>query len=129
MIRVLDLHGEIGIERRALLDREFDRIKAFGSNSVTILDLTDVSYADSTLINALNEVHENVGGLPGSQVCVVASKPILRLFWITGLDWKFPVFEDLSSAIEYAALSWSRLAESPQSKAIVQQVGLANLTV
>src|ERR1700694_5196264 len=113
-IRVLELHGEIGIERKPWIERKLRQIELFGLDSTTILDLTDVSYADSTLVNALIDAH--MQALHESHVCIVASKCISRLFQITALDRLFSTFDDISSARMYASLE----AGGPRESAIMR---------
>jgi anti-anti-sigma factor len=111
-IRVLELHGEIGIELKPWIERKLRQIDLFCRDSATILDLTDVSYADSTLVNALIDAH--MQALHESRVAVVASKCVSRLFQITALDRLFPTFDNISSARAYASSevrnSWESLA-------------------
>lgn len=101
-IRVLEMHGEIGVERKPWIERKLRQSELFGPDSKTILDLRGVSYADSTLVNALIDAH--MQALHESRVCVVASKCISRLFQITALDRLFPTFDNISSARMYASL-------------------------
>jgi anti-anti-sigma factor len=100
-IRVLEVHSDVGILQKLWIERKLLQIELFGPDAKTILDLTDVSYADSTLVNALIDAH--MQALHGRRVCVVASKCISRLFQITALDRLFPTFDNISSARTYAS--------------------------
>lgn len=95
-ISVLELHRDIGIERTPWIERKLREIELFSLDSTTILDLTDLGYADSTLANALIDAH--MQALHESHVCIVASKCISRLFHITALDRLFRTFDNISSA-------------------------------
>jgi anti-anti-sigma factor len=101
-IRVLALHGEIDIARKWWIERELDQIESFDPQSVTVIDLTDVRYADSTFLNALVQVRRKLGKRVEGKIFVVAPK-LARIFEITGLDREFPMFDSLSSARMYAS--------------------------
>lgn len=113
-IRVLEQHGEIGIERKPWIERKLRQIELFGLDSTTILDLSDVNYADSTLVNALIDAHMQT--LHESHVCIVAPKCISRLFQITALDRFFPTFDNISSARIYASLEAGGRWESADTR-------------
>lgn len=103
-VRLLVLQGEIDIARQHWIEEKLSKIKSFGSNSVTILDLRDVQYADSTLLNALFDVKKRWSSEHKERrLCVVAHRHIAKLFEMTKLDRDFPVFGDLSSANQYAS--------------------------
>ena len=105
-IQVLELHGELDISRQHEIDKKLGQIELLGSDAVTIVDLTDVRYADTTLLNALVKTHKSVvRELPGSGIFIVAPKHIARIFEITKLNTVFPIFEDVFSARRQASLS------------------------
>jgi anti-sigma B factor antagonist len=104
-IHVLELHGEIDISRQHEIEKKLGQIELFGRGSVTILDLTDVRYADTTLLNALVKTQKDVASLPGGGIFIVAPKHIARIFEITALDQVFPMFDDALSARRHASRS------------------------
>jgi anti-anti-sigma factor len=111
-MHLVELHGELDISRKARIEKELGRIRAFGPNSLTVLDLSNVVYADSTFLHALIRLHESLTNeAPGSSVCIVPSKLLVKLFQITGLDRMFPLFENVPSAQEYA-IGLNRPSES-----------------
>lgn len=102
-LHLVSLHGDIDVLLRGSVDEGFRQIISFGPDAVTVLDLAGVSYADTTLLNALIRLHKTLRDqCPASIVCVVAPKQIRRLFKITGLDRLFPLFDDVASAQQYA---------------------------
>lgn len=111
-MHLIALQGELGIERREWIEEKLGEIALFGPNSLTVLDLTDVSFADTTLLHALIQVKKHIDALPGSGVYVVAPKYIERLFQITELDRTFPLFENVLSARWYGLASHITGADS-----------------
>ena len=103
---MLELHGEIDISRQHEIEKKLGQIELLSQEAVTIVDLTDVRYADTTLLNALMKTHKNVArDLPGGGIFIVAPKHIARIFEITTLNAVFPMFEDVFSARRQASLS------------------------
>ncbi len=103
---MLPVHGEIDISRKQWIEAELGQIEGFGSQTVTILDLTGVHYLDTTFLNALLNVQKNLASAQTeSSVCIVApaGNPAPRLFKITMLDKVFQMFDDVLSAQQYAA--------------------------
>jgi anti-anti-sigma regulatory factor len=69
---VLTFAGELDLSRKQVIARELERIERFGPQAVTILDLTRVTYLDSTFFNALVHVQKNAFNAPPSgRICVV----------------------------------------------------------
>jgi anti-anti-sigma factor len=101
-IRVLAFHGEIDISRKWWIEKELDRIELFDPQSVTIIDMTDVRYADTTFLNALIKVRRKLGKRVEGRIYIVAPR-LARIFEITGLDREFPMFDSVSSARMYAS--------------------------
>jgi len=105
-VHVLSFHGEIDISRKRWLEKELGQIERFGPNAVTILDLTNVRYLDTTFLNALIRIAAHVSKQQQqSSVCVVAPHGRLssRLFEVADLDSRFRMFDDVSSARRYAS--------------------------
>jgi len=95
---VVDVQGEVDMftapKLREALVQETDQ----GKNRI-IVDLTRVSFMDSTglgtLVGGLKRVKENDGTL----ALVCSHRPVLRVLSITGLTNVFPIYETLDSAI------------------------------
>jgi anti-anti-sigma factor len=101
---VLTFAGELDISRRLQIARELERIERFGPKTVTILDLTRVTYLDSTFFNALVIAQKKAFNVPpDGRICVVMHRVHgSRLFALTKFDQMFPLFDDLASAYAYA---------------------------
>ena len=53
IVRELAFHGDFDISQKAEIERGFEPMRRTGSPKMTILDLTDVSYLDTTFLNAM----------------------------------------------------------------------------
>lgn len=105
-VRVLSLHGEIDISRRQWIENELDQIKTFPSQTVTILDLTRVTYLDTTFLTVLARIasfldRERAENL----IYIVAPVASLatRVLKIVEFDKSFAMFESVRSAHTFAA--------------------------
>jgi len=102
---VLELHGEIDISRKAWIEQKLDQIEQFGPQTVTVVDLSDVDYFDTTLLNALLRVQKRMDAEHfASSICVVLppNKFFLQMFTITKLDRVFRAFDAVPAARRYA---------------------------
>jgi anti-anti-sigma factor len=122
-LRVLALHGDIDFslgERR--LRAELDPVIRSGPDARTILDLTDVPFADAAFLGVLIRCSAALGEKqPRGRICIVAHRGTLvfRLFEITNLNRTFPVFEELSSARTYISSPKTHWGAFPRSQMIV----------
>lgn len=106
-MHLVALHGDIDILQRESIDEALAPIREYGPNTVTVLDLSDVSYVDSTLFNALAKLRKFLQvQYPSSSICVVAKKEIQRLFHLMGMDRVFPLFDDVFSAQQSAFVGY-----------------------
>ncbi len=104
-MRELAFHGDFDISQKAEIERGFEPMRRTGSPRVTILDLTDVSYLDTTFLNAMVGIAQwAVDNHTDSRLCVAAGRNLSRIFHITALDKMFPVFATMALAREYAVL-------------------------
>lgn len=88
-----DLHSGPQFERRVL--------EALGRGATELLiDLSDVSFIDSTTIGILMRTRKRVAPLGGRVLVVTADRNILRLFEITALDRMFEIYSRRSDALE-----------------------------
>jgi anti-sigma B factor antagonist len=87
-----DLHSGPEFERRVLeaLWRGADEI---------LIDLTDVSFIDSTTIGILMRTRKRLAPIGGRVVIVTADRNILRLFEITALDRMFEIYSNREEAL------------------------------
>jgi len=93
---VLYVEGEIDVYTSPKLKEKIRELFEGGAFSF-VVDLTNVSYIDSTglgvLIGALRRAREK----NGTVLLVFASPRLKRIFEITGLDKNFTIYENLES--------------------------------
>jgi anti-sigma B factor antagonist len=88
-----DLHSGPEFERRVL--------EALGRSATDLLiDLTEVSFIDSTTIGILMRTRKRLAPLGGRVLVVTADRNILRLFEITALDRMFEIYSRRTDALE-----------------------------
>jgi anti-anti-sigma factor len=100
-LQVLELHGEIDVSRKRWIEHEFDKLEDLGPGTRAIIDLTQVEYLDTTLLNALMRVNARLARVrPGIRISLVASRDsmIWRLAEILQLDTVFEIFENMATA-------------------------------
>jgi anti-anti-sigma factor len=105
VVREFAFHGDFDISQKAEIEREFQPMRKTGSPATTILNLTDVSFLDTTFLNAMVALQKwTVNDNAESHLCVAAGRNLSRIFHITALDRMFPVFATMALAREYAIL-------------------------
>jgi len=88
-----DLYTGPELERRVL--------EALGRGAAdVVLDLTDVSFIDSTTIGILIRTRKRLMPLRGRLLIVCSDRNILRLFEITALDRLFEIYGTRDAALE-----------------------------
>ena len=88
-----DLHSGPEFERRVL--------EALGRSATDLLiDLSEVSFIDSTTIGILMRTRKRLAPLGGRVVVVTSDRNILRLFEITALDRMFEIYSCRTDALE-----------------------------
>jgi anti-sigma B factor antagonist len=88
-----DLHMGPEFERRVL--------EAIGRGaSDLVIDLTEVSFIDSTTVGILMRTRKRLAPVSGRVLVVTSDRNILRLFEITALDRMFEIYPRRSEALE-----------------------------
>jgi anti-sigma B factor antagonist len=88
-----DLHAGPEFERRVL--------EALGRSATElVIDLTEVSFIDSTTIGILMRTRKRLAPLGGRVLVVTSDRNILRLFEITALDRMFEIYSRRADALE-----------------------------
>ena len=106
VVREFSFHGEFDISQKAEIERVFEPMRETGAPAMTILNLTDVGYLDTTFLNAMVALQKwTVNDNTDGHLCVAAGRNLSRIFHITALDRMFPVFASMTLAREYAALA------------------------
>ncbi len=97
-VDVVSVRGEIHLSTAPHFREHLDTVIELGTAKL-VLDLSDVTFIDSTglsvLLNALRMVTQRHGGL----ALVCKNPTVLRLFEITSLDGTFEIFSDRAEAI------------------------------
>jgi anti-sigma B factor antagonist len=99
---VIVLSGEVDIytapqfkeSLHALLDEGVDKL---------VVDLSGVTFIDSTALGVLIGGVRRVHGEGGTMALVVATRPVERVLSITGLDRVFTIHADREAALESLA--------------------------
>jgi anti-sigma B factor antagonist len=97
---VVRLSGDLDISRRAELT---DALARAGAGRAVLIDLSDVPYADSTVIAELlrfrNEAQEN-----GRRIALlIGNAQFARILQYAGLTAAFQVFDERGAALTYLA--------------------------
>lgn len=65
-----------------------------------VLDLSDVSFVDSTGLGALIGTRRRVHAFQGSLVLVIPNESVMKVFTITGLEKVFDIHDTLEAALD-----------------------------
>lgn len=90
---ILELIGSFDIFQRDELNAAFS---AVASESFVVVDLSSVTYADSTILSEIVQLHRLLTAVEGRLVLVGGSPMIRRLLNITGLDRMLDIRESLA---------------------------------
>ena len=66
-----------------------------------VADLSDVSYIDTTMLNALVVGHRRMSKQAGKFAVVCRNETVTRLLELTGVDELFDVFESRAAALAH----------------------------
>jgi anti-sigma B factor antagonist len=99
-LAVIRLSGELDIGRR---DEIAVQLRTASPGSAVLIDLSDVPYADSTVIAELLRFRGEVER-EGRRIAVLIGNPqIARILEYAGLSAAFHVFDDRGAALTYLA--------------------------
>jgi anti-anti-sigma factor len=125
---VLTFVGDLDLSRKAQILEELERIEHFGPRATTILDLTRVSYLDSTFFNALIHTQKHLSNAPpDGRICLVMRRRhSQQLFELMKFDQIFPIFRDLTTAFMYIETNFHDTDKSPctETSALIGSVDL-----
>ena len=94
---VLAVAGEVDVYTVPHLRKAFDEILADGTGRNVVVDMSQVSFMDSTGIGALVSARRRLA--EGAQLRLVTTQPnVVKLFALTGLTKVFPIFDTLAEA-------------------------------
>ncbi len=94
---VVALSGELDLSDVDTLALQLESAAAESDNLV--VDLTEVTFVDSTVLGTLVEARNKVTASGGSVVLAGPSKNVRRLLEVTSLDQVFPVFDTVAEAM------------------------------
>lgn len=97
-IRLVRVQGEVDLSwsqrlRKSILD-------SLASNKHVAVDLSAVTYIDSSGIAALVEGFQNARGKSQKFSLVAVSKPVIAVLELARLDRVFPIFASLEDAVK-----------------------------
>lgn len=95
---VVSLHGEIDLSNHAELRAGLNDLIVGGAVDL-VLDMSGVTFLDSTGLGALIGTRRRVHAFRGSLAIVLTDDVTLRVFEITGLDKVFDLHTTLDSAL------------------------------
>jgi anti-sigma B factor antagonist len=99
---VVHLGGEIDVYTAPLVREKLDE-QIVGGRTKLVVDLTDVTFLDSTGLGVLVGRLKLARTRGGSMRLVGKDDRVLKVFSITGLDKVFEIHRDLESALAAAA--------------------------
>ncbi len=100
-VAVVRVHGEIDVYTAPVLREALDKHVAAGRTRF-VVDLSDVSFMDSTALGVLVGRLKIVRTQEGSLRVVVVQERVRRVFAITGLDKVFPIHATVEEALTAA---------------------------
>jgi anti-sigma B factor antagonist len=101
---VVTATGEVDMYTAPTLEQALDGVIGLGGTSV-VLDLSEVTFVDSTLLSVLLRYRDRLTDLGGQLVIVSEDRRILRTFEITGLNRIFHIELRLADGISAVASS------------------------
>jgi anti-sigma B factor antagonist len=93
---IISLRGEYDLSR---VDELTAELEGGVDRPNVIVDLTDVSYADSTFLTSLIRMHNRRRALGHAPVRLVLPRSMRKIFTITRLDGVLAIFDTLDDAI------------------------------
>ncbi len=97
-VAVIALSGELDIGR---VDEVARALELPPRATPVLLDLSDVSYADSTVISALFHFSEKATAAKTRIAVLIVQPQLVRLLEYAGLSEAFTVFRERSAALTY----------------------------
>lgn len=96
---IVTVSGEIDLATQGSLRAQLNELVVAGQVDL-ILDLTDVTFVDSTGLGALIGTRRRVHAFHGSLTLVIPNEAVLKVFTITGLQRVFDIYDTLEAALD-----------------------------
>ena len=101
---LLVVSGEIDLANVNIFIERLFELSVDGDQKI-VLDLTDVEFVDSTVLNALFAAAPRIRSNGGDMAIVLANPGVRRVFDISGVDALYPIERSRSRAIERLGLT------------------------
>lgn len=98
-VTILDVVGEVDLYTAPQLEEGLRKASS-GTRPLLAVNLTRVTYLDSTALSVLTESHKRVQVRQGAMVVIATQPTIQKIFRITGLGTVLPVVATEGEAIE-----------------------------
>ena len=102
-IRVIGLQGELDLARR---DEVRFALQVEGAESGILLDLSEATYADSTILSALIGFVKQANALGVPVAMLIGTPQLERIIQYAGLSGAMPIFMDRSLALTRLSEGW-----------------------
>jgi anti-sigma B factor antagonist len=94
---VVAVEGELDIATAPRLKRVLS--SALDGTSRLVVDLSRVSFIDSTALGVLVGIQRRLRSMPGGRMALVCTRPnVCGIFELAGLEGAFPMFADVDAA-------------------------------
>jgi len=97
---VVTVRGDADLYAAANVERELLRLVEEGNHSI-IVDLTDATFIDSTMLRVLLNISKRLRPGGGELLVVCSEHNIRKIFEITLLDRVFTIFDSREAALEH----------------------------
>ena len=97
---VVTVSGDADLYAAANVERELVQLVEEGKHSI-IVDLTDATFIDSTMLRVLLNVSKRLRPGGGELLVVCSEHNIRKIFEITLLDRVFTIFDSRAAALEH----------------------------
>jgi anti-sigma B factor antagonist len=95
---VVTVTGEIDLATQGQLRAELNELVVAGQVDL-VLDLSGVTFVDSTGLGALIGTRRRVHAFHGSLTLVIPDESVMKVFTITGLEKVFTIHDTLEAAL------------------------------
>ena len=95
---IVTITGEVDLHTAPELEHALDGVVGLGGTAVA-LDLSEVSFVDSTVLGVLLRYRQRLHDLGGEVVVVTQDRRVLRTFEVTGLDRVIVIERRLADAV------------------------------
>ena len=95
---VMHLNGEVDVYCGPDLKKQIDEVLEREGTTRLVFDLKDTDYLDSTTLGIMIGTCKRMQEANGNLAINCPSERIRRVFWITGLDRIFDIYDNLNDA-------------------------------